>query len=271
MNMAVLSAEFAVPVYDGPMPHALLPLRHRDRKPLRYDFGMAWKHFNAFKQDKEKTSVAFCVFEALPWIDIDRAAERFLATEKGRRLYASEPYLHELLDDRKTLRAYPRGSLAHDYCDFMEREGLTAAGLVAESETMRDGRARLEDRIEWYVDRQRDVHDLIHVLTGYGRDGLGEQCVAAFVFGQRPSWGHIFIAYAGALVTRRQTRTRAPVLRAVREAQKIGQKCPRIAEHSIRELLAMHTDAVRELFGIRPAQLYGEVHRVWRAAGIEAF
>lgn len=269
MNMVSLASEFAIPVYDGPMPHALLPLRHHDRQPLRHDFALAWKHFNAFKQDKEKTSVAFCVFEALPWIEIDHAAESFLATDKGRAVYASEPYLYEVLDDRRLLRTYPKGSLAHDYCDFMEREGLTAAGLVAESETMRAGRARLDDRIEWYVDRQRDVHDLIHVLTSYGRDGLGEQCVAAFVFGQRPSWGHIFIAYAGALVTRHQLGTRAPVVRAVREAQKIGQKCPRIAEHSIRELLALPTAVVREMFGIRPPQLYDEVHRIWRAAGIE--
>ena len=269
MNMAVNASDFATPVYDGPLPHALLPLRHRDRQPLRYDFAMAWRQFNLFRQDIERTNVAFRIFEALPWIDIDQAAERFLATAQGKALYASEPYLHEILDDRAVLRRHPAGSLAHDYCDFMEREGLTAAGLVAETEIMRGDRTRIDDKVQWYVDRQRDVHDLVHVLTGYGRDALGEQCVAAFIFGQRPSWGHIFIAYAGALVTRRQNGTRAPVLRAVREAQRIGQHCPRIAEHAVRELLAMPTQAVREKFGIIAPKLYGEVHRVWRAAGIE--
>ncbi len=185
-------------------------------------------------------------------------------------IYASEPFLPDLLDDRAALRRYPAGSLAHDYCAFMDREGLSAAGLAAETEIMRAGRPRLDDRIEWYVDRQRDIHDLLHVLTGYGRDALGEQCVAAFVFGQRPSWGHIFIAYAGALVTRRETGTRAPVLRAVREAQRNGKASPRLAEQSIRSLLALPTEAVRAKFGIRLPRLYGEVHRVWRAAGIDA-
>lgn len=269
MNMAATSAEFAIPVLDGVMPRALLPLRHPDRQPPRFDFLQAWKHFSAFKDDKEQTNVVFCVFDSLPWIGIDRAAEEFLTSDRGRAIYASEPSLAELLDDHAALRRLPRGSLAHDYCDFMEREGLTAAMLVRETEAMKGGRPRHADRIQWYIDRQRDVHDLLHVITTYGRDGLGEQCVLAYVFKQRPSWGHIFIAYAGAIVTRHRLGTRAPVLRAVREAQRMGKASPRLAEESIRDLLAMSTEAVREKFAIRLPRLYGEVHRIWREAGID--
>ena len=83
MNMAVNQAEFAIPVFDGPQPRAFVPMRHPDRAPLRYQFFKAWQAFVRFKDDKEQTSVAFCVFDALPWIDIDLAAERFLATPHG--------------------------------------------------------------------------------------------------------------------------------------------------------------------------------------------
>jgi ubiquinone biosynthesis protein COQ4 len=55
-------------------------------------------------------------------------------SERGERLRTTEPSLPEILDDHATLRRTPKGSLAHAYCDFMEAEGLSAAGLVAEAE-----------------------------------------------------------------------------------------------------------------------------------------
>jgi ubiquinone biosynthesis protein COQ4 len=271
MKLAFAPSEFEIPELDRATIHALKPLRHPDRQPLYHDFVRAWRHFQQFKRDKEQTSVAFCVFDSLPWRDIDKAAEAFLATERGRAIYANEPCLPEILDDHVTLRRLPRGSLAHDYCDFMEQEGLSAAGLVAATEQMFDGRPRLDDRIEWYVDRQRDIHDLVHVLTGYGRDALGEQCVAAFIFTQRPSWGHFFIAYTGAVVTKYRIRSRAPVLSAVIEAHRNGRKCPRIAEMPVRELLALPTETVRQRCRIVPPQLYAKVHSVWREAGHAPF
>lgn len=267
MNMAVNHAEFAIPVLDGILPHALVPLRHPGRAPFRLQPAKAMRHWAQFKRDKEQTHLAFSIFNALPWTGVDAAASRFLATEEGRRIYASEPALPEILDDRAALRRLPKGSLAHDYCDFTEREGLSAAGLVAEYELCREGRPRINDRIEWYLDRLRDTHDLLHILSGFGRDALGEQCVLSFVFKQRPSWGHLFIAYAGAVVTKRCTGTSAPVLGAVREAQLIGRACPPIAEQSIRDLLAVQTDDIRRKFGIRPARFYAEVHRIWRQEG----
>src|SRR3546814_8645278 len=76
----------------------------------------------------------------------------------------------------------------------MEREGLTAQGLVDESLKFRHGKPRHDDKMELYGDRLRDTHDLFHILTGYGRDALGEQCVLAFSYSQTPSWGTLFIA-----------------------------------------------------------------------------
>src|SRR3546814_8993300 len=62
----------------------------------------------------------------------------------------------------------------------MEREGLTAQGLVDESLKFRRGKPSHDDMLELYGNRLRDTHDLFHIPTGYGRDALGEQCVLAF-------------------------------------------------------------------------------------------
>lgn len=271
MNIAVALSPSEARSDAGPdaLPHDLIPLAHRDRQPKRFDLAGAWFHFREFRKDKEKTSEVFHLFNCLPWVGADEAARRFLATERGRAIYAAEPSLPELLDDHDALRRLPAGTLAHEYCDYMETEGLSAAGLVAEYEDFRGQEPRLNDRIEWYVDRLRDTHDLLHILTGFGRDTLGEQCLAAFVAKQRESVGHSVLGFGGALVIRKDVTTDAPVLRAVWEARQLGKATTRIGEESILELLALPTDAVRARLRLHEPHFYNECHRVWGEEGID--
>lgn len=264
------SAETA-PRQGGRLPHDQLPLMHPDRRKPRFDLIKAYGHFQTFRQDKERTSEVFHVFECMPWTTVGERTQAFLATPEGQRIYRTEPYLPDILDDHDALRRLPAGSLAHDYCDYMEGEGLSAAGLVHEFDVFRGDRPRLDDRVEWYNDRLRDTHDLLHLLTGLGRDTLGEQCLLTFVFKQRPSLGHITVGYLGALLTISKDKTGAPVWRAVRESRKLGKKSGRIAERSILDLLAMPIDKARESLNITPARVYHEVIRIWRENGIDPY
>ena len=236
---------------------------HPDRPRLRKRPLKALHHFRELLKDKEDTEQVFWIFEALPRNSFRDDAVRFGTSEQGRAIYASEPYLPAILDDHDRLRAMPEGSVAHAY--FMEAEGLTAAGLVAEGEKM--GKPRYNDLIQWYGNRNRDTHDLLHVLTGYGRDGLGEQCVLAFTYGQDPSLAHLFIAYAGGFNMKKETQTKAPVFRAIGEAKRHGKAGPRVWEMNITELLAEPLDAVRERLNIGTPHAYHEAHRILREEG----
>ena len=60
-----------------------------------------------------------------------------------------------------------------------------------------DGEIDAKHPLAWYGRRMRDVHDVWHVLTGYGTDGLGEACVVAFSYSQTKSLGFALIAHAG--------------------------------------------------------------------------
>ena len=245
------------------------PLRDADRPQPRYSLPKAVHHFRELLKNKENTAEVFKIFEALPSRTFLPRVRSLALSERGDRLRQDEASLPAVLDDHAALRRLPKGSVAQAYCDFMEREGLSAAGLVAEADKL--GRRKYGDLVQWYSERSRDTHDLMHVLTGYGRDPLGEQCVLLFTHGQTPSHGHLLIGYAGALNIKLGTKSRAPVLKACRQAQRTGRTCPALVDMSIRDLLATDLAAARRRFAIPEPSWYNECHRIWRAAGIDPY
>jgi ubiquinone biosynthesis protein COQ4 len=247
------------------------PLFDAARKRPRYKPLKAWHHFRNLVADKENTEEVFYIFEALPWRGLFSSAEALLTSERGRKLYASEPSLPAILDDHARLRRMPKGSLAHAYCDFMEAEGLTAQGLVDEFERFMARRGEFHDQFDWYMNRIRDTHDLLHVLTGYGRDALGEQCVLAFTYSQQPAPAHLFIAYAGGVEIKRGLKSDAAVLGAIRQGQRLGKACPRMAEQPILELLPLPLEEARRRLNITTPNLYFEAHRIWRGMGVDPY
>ena len=168
---------------------------HPDRIPAKFRPFKAFRHFRNLIKDKEDTEQVFHIFENLPRKGFMDDARAFVESDFGRKLMEREPYLPDLLDDHGWINELPEGTVGHAYVTFMRREGLSAAGLVAESDKM--GRPQYDDQVQWYSNRLRDTHDLFHILTGYGRDALGEQCVLGFTYGQTGNYGTAFIAYAG--------------------------------------------------------------------------
>lgn len=242
---------------------------HPERPDARFRPFKALHHFRELVKDKEDTEHVFHIFASLPRKKFRVEAKDFVESDKGRAIRASEPYLPDLLDDHERLRAMPEGSLAHAYCDFMEKEGLSAAGLAEEYAKFLP--RKFGDMIEFYADRQRDTHDLLHVLTGYGRDALGEQCVLAFTYGQSPAPAHLFIAYAGGYNMKKTLKTDAPVFKAVNEAKRQGRNCPRISEESITYLLGLPLEEARAKMNITPPSFYQKAHEQFRAEGIDPY
>ena len=245
------------------------PLRHPRRPRARYRPLTAIRHFRELLKDKENTAEVFRIYDALPSGQFIPRVRALTLSPHGEALRASEPYLPTILDDHDALRKLPKGSVAHAYCDFMEREGLSAAGLVEESE--KADQPVYDDLIQWFGFRQRDTHDLMHVLTGYGRDALGEQCVLLFTHGQSPSHGHLLLGYAGSVHLKKLVKSAAPVMKAVRQAHRTGKACPPLVGLSIRELLAKDLRQARAELNIPEPDRYRECHRIWREEGIDPY
>lgn len=248
-----------------------LPMMLPGRPEMRYDLPKAWRNFRELVKNKEDTSKVTPIFEALPWRGIYDAALSFLKTDRAQEIRRKEPSLVPILDNHEELRKMPAGSLAQVYCDFMEREGLSAHGLVDELDKNRPPEMYWDDQVTWYFNRMRDTHDLMHILSGFGRDALGEQCVLAFTYSQQPSPAHLFLGYAGAIEIAKRATVKVPVFRAVREGQKMGKACPRLVEMAITELLPLPIEEVRRRLNIKAPTYYNQAHAMWRAAGIDPY
>ena len=245
---------------------------HPDRKKMRIRPFKALRHFRNLVADKEDTAQVFYTIEALNGKSLLRGFENFASTEMGKMRIAERRILPPLLDDHAAISKLPAGTVGAAYLEFMQREGLSAAGLVAEFDRFTEGAedsAVFDDVLQWYGHRLRDTHDLMHVLTGYGRDALGEVCVLAFSHGQAPGPGVIFVSYMGGREIKKIAPRGAPVMAAMREGKRNGKLAQRVILEDILDLLAEPLDAARERLGILPPTKYDEVHKIFRQAGQE--
>ncbi|MEW4468074.1 Coq4 family protein [Parasphingorhabdus sp. JC815] len=248
-----------------------MPLHNRDFAAPKFRPIKAFRHFRNLIADKEDTAEVFHIIEALAGKAFVRNAKDFLKSPHAQELMERNVDLPAMLDNHDKLRELPADSLGQAYVRFMEREGLTAAGLVAESESLGTDNRKRNDITEWFGNRMRDTHDLLHVLTGYGRDALGEQCVLGFTYSQNPNLGILFIAYAGALEMKKQSPSNAPVLRAVREGQRLGKAAKRLAYYDIEKILAMPIGEARAFLNIGKPTYYQQAHRAYEAQGIDPY
>lgn len=244
---------------------------HPDRPRSEFRPLKAWRHFRNLMADKEDTEQVFHIIAALRGRKFREIASKFWSSEKGQRLLASNERLIDVLDDHETLKKLPAGTVGRAYVDFMEREGLSAAGLEAEYAKFTQAGTRFEDGIDRYGDRLRDTHDLHHILTGYGRDALGEQCVLAFTYAQHRNLGVGFIAYAGGFELKRRAAPSAPIMAAVREGHRIGKAAKNLVHQDINALLREPLADARKRLGISEPLAYRAAHEAMRSGGIDPY
>ena len=243
---------------------------HPDRVPSRFKPLKAWSHMQKLLADKEDTEQVFHIIEALNGRSQISNLQEFADSDAGQRLLQRKEYLPPLLDDHSWIRELPEGTVGRTYVDFMEREGLSAQGLVDESEKRDRGNTDYDDDLKWYGNRLRDTHDLLHVLTGYGRDALGEACLLGFSYSQNPGRGVIFIAFMAARQLNRHLPKAARVMDCLWEGKRNGRIAGRIIREDVIALLHEPIEDARRRLNIQRPVAYLNALKVCEAAGIAA-
>jgi ubiquinone biosynthesis protein COQ4 len=225
------------------------------------------RHFGKLIEDKEDTEQVFHIIEAAKGKKGHRQAWEFIKSDEGQRFLRNGVNIPAMLDAHEDWADLPENSVAKHYIAFMKREGLSAQGLVDESHKRAPPEALPQDQTQWYFDRLRDTHDLFHVLTGYGRDALGEASLLGFSYSQNHNYGVFFIAYAGARQIKKVTGTKAPLFGAVREGQRLGKAAAKLAHQDVAALMREDIDEARKRLGIGKPVIYRECLNILQSEG----
>lgn len=219
-------------------------------------------------KNREDTSQVFVITSALRGKSALRGAERLRTSSAGRVALAEKRSLLPVLCNRQSLAALPSGSFGRAFHDFVVRENISAEGLVEASLVQKKYPAPSADE-QMFRERIRDIHDLFHILTGYGRDPLGETCVVAFTYAQTRSLGLAAIALLGTLKIS-QALPNARVSAAVLEAYRRGRSCAWLPGEDMEALLPEGLETLRAKLGIAPPARYKEIMAALAAGGMIA-
>ena len=168
-------------------------------------------------RDPEKTEIGARMVQALEGKSRQRLRARVAASPVGARVLAEGRRLEQTLSDRPALQALPVGSLGHAYETWTRAEGISAEGLVNVAgyadPTLNESQKLLDAR-------GASSHDLWHVVTGYGRDHLGEIALLHFTLLQTGNTGLLLPCWLGLLAPNSGRAGRRVIFEARRRARK---------------------------------------------------
>jgi ubiquinone biosynthesis protein COQ4 len=221
----------------------------------RRDWAGAYRAVRQLLRDPNDTPQVFRIMAALNGGTSAKNYRRLLQTEEGGRIAYRRQELVEILTDHAFLARFAPGTVGAAYRSFLDATGYSAEGLADVSREVH-GERRLDHPYAWFGRRERDLHDIWHVLTGYQADDpLGELCLVAFSYAQTGGLGWGFIALAGMAKSLRETGGKL-VRRAVREGYAHGRAAKWLHLEDIESLFAEPLEAARARLNIARPEAY---------------
>jgi ubiquinone biosynthesis protein COQ4 len=237
--------------------------------PMKRQWGVAFSALRRLLANGDDTVQVFRIMRALNGDTSHRNYRRLIGTPEGGRLAYARVELAPRLCDRAWIDSFPEGSVGAAYRAFLDRTGYSADGLAEVSYEDAPYPPGLEHPYAWFGRRERDIHDLWHVLTGYEADEpLGEACLVAFSYAQTGGLGWALIGAGAALKSLRITGNTA-FARAVWEGWRHGKRAAWLHAEDYEALMAEPLEAARERLRIAEPVRYREAQRRLAAAGLK--
>jgi ubiquinone biosynthesis protein COQ4 len=219
----------------------------------------ALRDLRALLADPEQTDLAIDLVYAFGTREFERNFRRFAGSPSGRELLAERPSLLRALSDRAALAALPEASLGRAYLAYLDHNAFEPDGLLRVQQRVQarwereEGFEPLDALRAWYRDRSILVHDLFHVLTGYGTDGLGEATLLAFSLAQFGGRGQAFLTVGAGLEVWRALGWRWHWLAYDWQAWRRGRRASWLVALPWEDLLPLRLETVRRLAGVAEA------------------
>ena len=233
-----------------------------NKAPNIFDAIMAVKRLIA---DKEDTSQVFTILEALGKRSSAKSWQKY-KKHPNYSILSDQPSLMNFLCNQKWLSSLPEGSLGQHYYAFLKSENISAEGLVDASDKGFSGLRELTNQEVKFHQRQRDAHDLWHVLSGYGRDPLGELCLLAVTYCLLGNPGFLLIIlFGGKHVNKLNPNIK--IWSAVREGFRHGRNMAWLPGVDWKEVLPRPIDEVRSMLNIQTPEIYQDIIKTMQNQG----
>ena len=215
---------------------------------MAYRLREAERAMQALGANPDDTAQAIRAIGAMAGNSPERCFKRFARSKRGMRILYEELELYDILSDLDRLGAMPEGSLGHAIWTFYTTEEISAQGLRGASEAAvgekgffhgNDDRARFARRL-------RELHDVFHVLTGYGRDMRGEIACLAFTYSQTKNTGIGYVA----LKVLRGAGWNSEMGRVIRQGYWRGRHADWLIDQDWEALLPLPLAQLREDLGV---------------------
>jgi ubiquinone biosynthesis protein COQ4 len=181
---------------------------------------------------------------------MERFFQRFVADPKGASILRERRSLFAMLKDRQAMANLPAGSLGRIYFEWTEMERISAVGLASANEGgLPEG---IDDERRLVMERHLQIHDLLHVTGGYGRDFVGELAVVSMALIQVRQMGLLLPVALGSLYFG-LFRGRHRVLK---DARRRARQSVWMPVQDWEGLLARPLGEVRETLGLGPPPIY---------------
>ncbi len=142
--------------------------------------------------------------------------ERLRGSEDGRRLLSERPSLEAGDVDLDALARLPEGTLGHELARYYRDNKISPFQTTLE----------LKSDLDYIGKRYRETHDVLHLLTGYGTDVVGEMELQAYALGNLGiHTARLILTFGtlGQLKTPQPGVKRSEYLRRVRDAYRRGR------------------------------------------------
>lgn len=185
----------------------------------------AIRHFRKIRgaKDNDRLGHVFDTMAAMGSKRYDKTRDKYLADPQYVELVRSSPSLSEQIADLDSLQQMDEGSFGRAMYDYLTSSGFNHGKFQAAYQTtgLQSGEHEL---LRAYDCRERDLHDIIHVLFGYGRTRFGEVATISTHYWQGGASGYGAISFIGvtryAFTRPRVARLLLKALRSVWDRQK---------------------------------------------------
>lgn len=225
--------------------------------PMKREWGTALRALRRLLANGDDTEQVFRIMRALNGDVTQRNYRKLLTVPGGGAIAYRRAELAEQLSNRSWVDSFPAGSVGATYRAFLDATGYSAKGLEEVSKNaIGDQALEIEHPYAWMGRRERDIHDIWHVLTGYKADEhLGEACLVAFSYAQTGGLGWALIALGAGLKSVRITG-KLDFLKAVAEGYRHGKRAGWLHGEDYEALLHEPIDSARRRLRIAEPRQY---------------